>query len=99
MEPLLKDGDIVFFKDIDQKSELSIGDIVIINHPTKDIKLIKRITAFKGLGIKVSGDNYKNSDDSNLFGLIQSNLIIGKVTSHISSGSMKRLKSFLTYKK
>ena len=41
MEPILESGDIVFYKDVVDRSSISIGDIVIFNHPTKNIKLIK----------------------------------------------------------
>jgi len=92
MEPLLESGDIVFYKDVKNKSKISIGDIVIFNHPTKNIKLIKKISAIKGAGFEVSGENTKFSDDSNYFGLINKDSIIGIVTSRISQKSFKNLK-------
>ena len=92
MEPILGSGDIVFYKDVIDRSSISIGDIVIFNHPTKDIKLIKRISSIKGEGLEVSGENTKFSDDSNYFGLINKNSVIGIVTSKISKRSIKNLK-------
>ena len=89
MEPILESGDIVFYKDVKNKSTISIGDIVIFNHPTKNIKLIKKISSIKGDGLEVSGENTNFSDDSNYFGLINKNSIIGIVTSRISKKSKK----------
>ena len=48
MEPILESGDIVFYKDVIDRSSISIGDIIIFNHPTKNIKLIKKISSIKG---------------------------------------------------
>ena len=92
MEPLLKNGDIVFYKDVIDKSTLSIGDIVIFNHPTKDIKLIKKISSIKGEGVEVSGENTHFSNDSNYFGLINKASIEGVVTSRISKNSKHYIK-------
>ena len=44
MLPTLKEGDMVFFKKyIKNKSLLKVGQIVIIYHPLKNIRLIKRV--------------------------------------------------------
>ena len=92
MEPILGSGDIVFYVDVLNKSTLTIGDIVIFNHPTKNIKLIKKISSIKGEGLEVSGENTNFSDDSNYFGLINKDSLIGVVTSRISKKSMNDLK-------
>ena len=92
MEPILENGDIVFYKDVIDKSSISIGDIVIFNHPTKNIKLIKKISSIKGEGLKVSGENTNFSDDSNYFGLIKKDSVVGIVTSRISKKLMNNLK-------
>ena len=92
MEPILESGDIVFFKDVIDKSNISIGDIIIFNHPTKNIKLIKKISSIKGEGLEVSGENTNFSDDSNIFGLINKDSIEGVVTSRISKKSITNLK-------
>jgi len=91
MEPILENGDIVFYKDILDKSTLSIGDIVIFNHPTKNIKLIKKISSIKAGGLEVSGENTNFSNDSNYFGLINKASIEGIVTSRISKKSMHNM--------
>ena len=92
MEPILESGDIVFYKDILDRSSISIGDIVIFNHPTKNIKLIKRISSIKGEGLEVFGENTNFSDDSNYFGLINKDSIVGIVTSKISNKLINNLK-------
>tara|TARA_Y100000589_G_C27157125_1_gene631257 strand:- start:1046 stop:1342 length:297 start_codon:yes stop_codon:yes gene_type:complete len=85
MIPSLCDGDLVFFrKYYVNKSDLKIGDIIIFNHPSKKIRLIKRIKAIKQFSIEVSGDNQLYSTDSKSFGAIQKEKVIGIVTSKIS---------------
>ncbi len=92
MEPTLENGDIVFYKDFIDRSSLSKGDIVIFNHPTKNIKLIKKISSIKGAGLEVSGENTNFSNDSNYFGLINKDSIVGLVTSKIPKKSINNLK-------
>ena len=92
MEPTLESGDIVFYKNVIDKSTISIGDIIIFNHPIKNIKLIKKISSIEGDGLEVSGENTNFSDDSNYFGLINKDSIVGIVTSKISRKSLKNLK-------
>ena len=98
MEPILESGDIVFYKDVIDRSSISIGDIVIFDHPTKNIKLIKKISSIKGVGFEVSGENINFSDDSNYFGLINKDSIMGIVTSRISAKSMSKLKYLINPK-
>ena len=84
MLPTLKEGDMVFFKKyIKNKSLLKVGQIVIIYHPLKNIKLIKRVKNIIKNSIEVLGDNIEFSDDSNKFGLINNEKVIGIVTSKI----------------
>jgi len=84
MLPALKEGDIVFLKKfIKNKSHLKIGQIVIFYHPLKNIRLIKRIKNINENNIEVCGDNTEYSDDSNKFGLINNEKVIGIVTSKI----------------
>ena len=82
MLPALNDGDIVFFKKF-QNGELSpkIGQIVIFKHPITNITLIKRINLVNQNCIGVIGDNIEFSEDSNKFGLVHNDRIIGIVTS------------------
>ena len=84
MLPTLKEGDIVFFKKyIKNKSLLKVGQIVIIYHPLKNIRLIKRVKNIIKNSIEVLGDNIEYSDDSYKFGLINNEKVIGIVTSKI----------------
>jgi nickel-type superoxide dismutase maturation protease len=84
MLPTLKEGDMVFFKKyIKNKSLLKVGQIVIIYHPLKNIRLIKRVKNITKNSIEVLGDNIEYSDDSNKFGLINNEKVIGIVTSKI----------------
>ena len=84
MLPTLKEGDMVFFKKyIKNKSLLKVGQIVIIYHPLKNIRLIKRVKNIIKNSVEVLGDNNKYSDDSNKFGLINNEKVIGIVTSKI----------------
>ena len=84
MFPSLKEGDKVFFKKYKEgKSEPKPGQIVIFNHPLKNIICIKRISAVNQNNIKVLGDNTEFSEDSNKFGLVKNKKIIGIVTSKL----------------
>ncbi len=84
MLPTLKEGDMVFFKKyIKNKSLLKVGQIVIIYHPLKNIRLIKRVKNIIKNSIEVFGDNIEYSEDSNKFGLINNEKVIGIVTSKI----------------
>ena len=96
MLPYLKEGDIVFFKKYkNNKSKLKNRQIVIFNHPLKNKNLIKRINSVNQNNIEVFGDNIKFSEDSNKFGLINNEKIIGIVTSKLV---IPKLKIFLTHK-
>ncbi len=84
MLPTLKEGEMVFFKKYKKnKSLLKVGQIVIIYHPLKNIRLIKRVKNIIKNSIEVLGDNIEYSDDSNKFGLINNEKVIGIVTSKI----------------
>ena len=96
MLPTLKENEVVFFKKyIKNKSLLKVGQIVIFYHPFKNISLIKRITYVSKNSIEVFGDNIEYSDDSNKFGLINNEKVIGIVTSRLFN---LRFKTFLTNK-
>ena len=96
MLPYLKKGDVVFFKKYKKnKSILKNQQIVIFNHPHINKKLIKRINSVNQNNIQVFGDNIKFSEDSNKFGLINKEKIIGIVTSKLI---IPKLKNFLVQK-
>ena len=95
MLPTLKEGDMVFFKKyIKNKSLLKVGQIVIIYHPLKNIRLIKRVKNIIKNSIEVLGDNIEYSDDSNKFGLINNEKVIGIVTSKIKKYSRSKIEKY-----
>ena len=81
MEKTLKEGDLVTFKKLNQKNiDLEIGDIVVASHPkTKNKLIIKRIYRIYQNKFDLRGDNSLSSIDSRELGLIELDLIIGKV--------------------
>jgi len=93
MSPYLKEGDIVFYKQYKKnKSRLKNKQIVIFNHPVENKRLVKRINSVNQNNIEVLGDNIEYSEDSNKFGLINNEKIIGVVTSKLI---ITKLKIFL----
>ena len=81
MEGTLKEGDLIIYKKSNPKNlDLHIGDIVIASHPKILNKLIiKRIHRIYQNKFDLRGDNSLSSTDSREFGLIELDLIIGKV--------------------
>ena len=81
MESTLKEGDLITYKKCNPKYiDLKIGDIVVASHPKiKNKLLIKRIHRIHNNKFDLRGDNFVSSTDSRVLGLIESNLIIGKV--------------------
>ena len=81
MEDTISAGDIIIYKNINPKnSELEVGDIVVASHPKIKSKLIvKRIYQIHQDKFDLRGDNYLSSTDSREWGLIELDLIVGKV--------------------
>ena len=80
MERTLKEGDLVTYKKLKKNINLEIGDIVVASHPkTKNKLIIKRIHRIYQNKFDLRGDNSIASTDSREFGLIELDLIIGKV--------------------
>ncbi len=81
MEGTLKEGDLITYKKLNQKNiDLEIGDIVVASHPkTKNKLIIKRIHRIYQNKFDLRGDNFLSSTDSRDWGLIEFDLIIGKV--------------------
>ena len=81
MEGTLKEGDLISYKKLNPKNiDLEIGDIVVASHPkTKNKLIIKRIHRIYQNKFDLRGDNSFSSTDSREFGLIELDLIIGKV--------------------
>ena len=81
MERTLKEGDLITFKKLNKKNiDLKIGDIVVAAHPEiKNKLIIKRIHRIYQNKFDLRGDNSLASTDSRELGLIELDLIIGKV--------------------
>ena len=81
MQGALKEGDLVRYKKINPKNiDLKVGDIVVALHPQiKNKLIIKRIHRIQNNTFDLRGDNSLYSTDSRDFGLIDLNLIHGKV--------------------
>jgi len=81
MEGTIKEGDLITYKKLNPKNiVLEIGDIVVASHPkTRKKLIIKRIHRIYQNKFDLRGDNSYASTDSREFGLIELDLIIGKV--------------------
>ena len=88
MEETLKEGDLITFKKLNQKNaDLKVGDIVVVSHPRIKNKLIvKRIHCIHQNKFDLRGDNSLSSTDSRELGLIELDLIVGKVDKIFSKG-------------
>ncbi len=81
MEPYARDGDYAvatrFFLNI------RIGDVLIFRSPVDNTTLIKRVKKLEisqdGPMYFMEGDNRMRSTDSNKFGAIRKNTVLGKV--------------------
>ncbi len=81
MEGTISEGDLIIYKKITPKNiDLKIGDIVVASHPKIRSKLIiKRIYQIYQNKFDLRGDNFLSSTDSREWGLIELDLIVGKV--------------------
>ena len=81
MEDMISEGDLIIYKKINPKNlDLKIGDIVVASHPKIKSKLIiKRIFRIHQNKFDLRGDNFLSSTDSREWGLIELDLIRGKV--------------------
>lgn len=80
MLPTFREGDEVLVA-VGEKRPFSPGDIVIAQHPLKEIKLIKRVDRVLADGrLFLLGDNPAESSDSRAFGPVVQQMIIGRVT-------------------
>ena len=81
MKDSLSEGDLITYKKTNPKNiDLKIGDIVVAYHPKIKSKLIiKRIYRIYQNKFDLRGDNYLYSSDSREWGLIELDLIVGKL--------------------
>lgn len=79
MLPPLKKGDAVL---LDPTAEVEVGDIVLINHPSKqNVKMIKRIGEIsKDEKFLLIGDDEGETSDSRSLSEIPKKDILGKIT-------------------
>lgn len=79
MEPTLKENDLVIVSKMPYLfKKPQIDDIVAFRTKNKNTILIKRIKSIKNDKYLVYGDNAKDSYDSNNFGELSKEQIIGK---------------------
>lgn len=80
MKPTYANGDKVFINRLAFLfKKPKIGDIIALQHPKKNIKVIKRIQKVSQKEYFVVGDNKNKSTDSRNFNWISKKEIIGKV--------------------
>ena len=81
MEDTISEGDLIIYKKINRKNlDLKIGDIVVAYNPIiKSNLIIKRIYQIHQDKFDLRGDNLLSSTDSREWGLIELDLILGKV--------------------
>ena len=83
MLPLLKpQEEVLIDPEINDKKLPKVGEIVVAQHPTrKELQLIKRITFITAEGhYFLQGDNLQESTDSRVFGTVNLEQIVGRVT-------------------
>ncbi len=80
MSPLINNNEFIVVSIIPYLLQKpTINDIVVLIHPSKNIKIIKRISQINKKKYFVIGDNSENSTDSRNFGFISHDLILAKV--------------------
>ncbi len=77
MEPAIKERNYLFVSRFYRR--LKEGDIVVLEHPRKDVKIVKRVKRVVADSVFVVGDNGARSEDSRSFGPIRRSSIVGKV--------------------
>ncbi len=86
MLPLLQPGEEILVDTQAYKNKLpKPGDLVVAKHPhLSNLRLVKRVTGvFEDGSCFLKGDNASASTDSRSFGLVNSEQILGRVTSRL----------------
>lgn len=80
MEPTLCEGDQVIASPLPYLlGRPSVGDLVVLRHPSENRFLVKRISRVNGSQISIKGDSRRHSTDSRDFGPVSPDHIVGKV--------------------
>ncbi len=63
------------------RKPLGVGDVVVVNHPSKPIMIIKRVAEISAEGLlDVRSDNRADGTDSRHFGRIDPARVVGRAT-------------------
>jgi nickel-type superoxide dismutase maturation protease len=76
MSPLLRERDVVLYK---KTSHILVGDVVVVQHPFKSIRVVKKIARVSNKTYFVRGLSH-SSEDSRSFGTVPQTAIRGRVT-------------------
>lgn len=78
MTPTLAAGQFVL---IDERRRPTPGDVVVANHPSKPISMIKRVASVSPEGLlELASDNPDEGSDSRSFGRVEPERLIGVAT-------------------
>lgn len=78
MLPTLAEGSFVL---IDPSRAARNGDVVVVNHPSKPITIVKRVASRSADGLlDLRSDNESEGLDSRQFGLVADDRVVGVVT-------------------
>ncbi len=77
MEPTLVDGSFILYR---KQTTAKVGDLVVANHPSQDMLIVKRLSDIGKQGFSVSSDNPAQGTDSRTWGPLRE--IVGVVTLH-----------------
>ncbi len=76
MEPSLKENDYLIML---RTRKFRVGDIIVLVHPYKDFKIVKRVSGVSKKECFVTGDNKNVSEDSRSFGAVSLDNVIGRI--------------------
>jgi nickel-type superoxide dismutase maturation protease len=76
MRPAISDGDVILAS---RSKRVGVGDIVLADHPYKNVAVVKRVTAVTDGRYELRGDDASESSDSRTFGTLSRKDIRGKV--------------------
>jgi len=90
MKPTFRDADVLNIS-VCNCDNLHLGDVIVFNHPERQIKIAHRVRKIDKNRIYTGGDNSKSKDDY----IITDNILIGKVTSLKRSGKTIKVRGGL----